>query len=319
MALVYSTAAEFNSALSAFARGVGYTIEYAALREASLMCRDALVFTPPFKYGGGGGETKQAELVGDAAVKRDINSIFVAQNDKSKVTASMHLKSLSYNAGTRNFGDFNKARQAARQSGIEFASGILNKIIRDTNEQRAFAKATNYFSSVPVRQQFEMVQDLEPIHHRLKWISRQGKTKITKNQGGYGANKFMVSSKSELNAYIKKEQALVGKLKSGWWNVLMSMPKPRKNGAEKKFGQKGVASYVKRFSGNTILFVNSRENAVNVLFGNSIGDNDDKGTMNNVLALMYTASINRMAKDLDQFLDRDARRFNAGSSNFDSF
>jgi hypothetical protein len=85
VSLVHNNVNTFNRALTAFAQEVGYTIEYAALREAALMCRDAIIFTPPFKAGGGGGETKQAELVGRRAVERDINSLFVAKNDKAKV------------------------------------------------------------------------------------------------------------------------------------------------------------------------------------------------------------------------------------------
>ena len=67
MGLVHSNVSTFNRALTAFAQEVGYTIEYAALREAALMCRDAIVFTPPFKMGGGGGETK-LDLLEDGAL-----------------------------------------------------------------------------------------------------------------------------------------------------------------------------------------------------------------------------------------------------------
>ena len=55
MGLVHNSVTTFNRALTAFAQEVGFTIEYAALREAALMCRDAIIFTPPFKLGGGGG------------------------------------------------------------------------------------------------------------------------------------------------------------------------------------------------------------------------------------------------------------------------
>ena len=294
------------------AKEVGWTIEYASLREAALMCRDAIVFTPPFVDGGGKGETKQAELVGKAAVKRDINSIFVAQNDKSRVTGSMHLKSLQYNAGTRNFANFTKARSAARLSGIDFVSGILNKIVKDSDDQRAFAKATNYFGASSVKQDYEVVQDLEPIHRRLKITNRQGKTKIIKNQGAYGTNKFLVQSKTQLNAYIKKEQEQVGKLKSGWWNAMQSLPKPKKKGVDQTFGRKGVAAYVKKFSGNVIKSVKTSPTAVDIRVGNLIGDNDNKATNNNVLQLVYGNAVQRIELDLERFLQRDVRNFNSG-------
>jgi hypothetical protein len=49
MGLVHNNVNTFNRALTAFAQEVGYTIEYAALREAALMCRDAIIFTPPLQ------------------------------------------------------------------------------------------------------------------------------------------------------------------------------------------------------------------------------------------------------------------------------
>ena len=102
MALVHNNVTTFNKALTAFAQEVGYTIEYAALREAALMCRDAIIFTPPFKMGGGGGGTKQAELIGKRAVDRDINSLFVAKNDKAKVAGAILLNNLPSAAKRRN-------------------------------------------------------------------------------------------------------------------------------------------------------------------------------------------------------------------------
>jgi len=57
--LVHANVTTFNKALTSLAQEVGWTIEYAALREAALMCRDAIIFTPPFAPGGGKGETKQ--------------------------------------------------------------------------------------------------------------------------------------------------------------------------------------------------------------------------------------------------------------------
>jgi hypothetical protein len=43
MGLVHNNVITFNRALTAFAQEVGFTIEYAALREAALMCRDAII------------------------------------------------------------------------------------------------------------------------------------------------------------------------------------------------------------------------------------------------------------------------------------
>jgi hypothetical protein len=284
-------------------------MEYASLREAALMCRDAITFTPPFALGGGKGETKQAELIGKAAVARDLNTLFVAVNDKKRSAAAIHLSNMASAARMRRMSDFIIAQKAARDSGISFDSNIVNKIVRDADETRAYQKATNYFNTSQVSPNSKPVDNLEPIHQRFKYVNRRGKTRIVKYQGDYHG-RFLVTSKSILNQYIKSQQQMVGKLKSGWWNTLMALPKPQKKGVDQNYGRKGVASYVKRFSGNAIVYANSTPTKVNILFGNAIGDNDNKASSNNVKGLMYSAAILRMQRDLQQFISRDISKFN---------
>ena len=310
MVSVTTTALQFNNSLTAFAREAGWTIEYAALREAALMCRDAITFTPPFALGGGKGETKQAELIGKAAVARDLNTLFVAVNDRKRVTSAIHLNNMATAAKMRNMSDFIKAQKAAMDSAIVFDSNILNKIVRDSDQQRAYQKATNYFNTSPANLNSKVVDDLYPIHRRYKYTSRQGKTRIIKHQGDY-QGKFLVSSKEVLNQYIKSQQELVGKLKSGWWNVMMSLPKPKKKGVDQNFGRKGVASYVKKFPGNAIHNVMTSPSAVSIRFGNAIGNADNKATKNNVEGLIYSSAVNRMYNDIEKMLSRDARNFNS--------
>jgi hypothetical protein len=309
--LVHSNVGTFNKALTAFAQEVGFTIEYAALREAALMCRDAIVFTPPFVAGGGGGETKQAELVGRNAVARDINNIFVAQNDKSRIAGAVLLNNMASAAKRRNYGDFTKALQAANDKTIQFDAIIPNKIIADSDTLRAYKKAQNFFNQSTGLQGTETVSDLRPIHNRLKRLSRQGKTRIEKGRGDY-MGKFLVKSKGELNAYIKERQDEVGKLKSGWWNVMQVIPKPKKKGVDQTFGRKGVAAYVKKFPGNNFQRLYSTPRAVNYSFGNMIGNADDKASKNNVEGLIYANAIARIERDTEQLLRRDAESFNAG-------
>ena len=311
MGLVHNNVNTFNRALTAFAQEVGFTIEYAALREAALMCRDAIVFTPPFKMGGGGGETKQAELVGKRAVERDINSLFVAKNDKAKVAGAMLLNNLASAAKRRNFGDFTKAMQAANDKTIQFDALIPNKIIADSDTLRAYRKAQNFFNQSSGQPGNATVTDLRPIHNRFKHLTRQGKTKIEKGRGDY-MGKFLVESKAEIKAYIKQRQEEVGRLKSGWWNVMQVIPKPKKKGVDQNFGRKGVAAYVKKFPGNNFQRLYSTQKAVNYSFGNMIGNADEKATKNNVAGLVYANAIARIERDTEQLLRRDAGDFNAG-------
>ena len=122
----------------------------------------------------------------------------------------------------------------------------------------------------------------------------------------------MVKSKADLNAYIKEQQNLVGKLKSGWWNVMQTLPKPKKKGVDQNFGRKGVAGYVKKFPGNSNHKLYASQKAVSLSFSNLIGNAGEKATSNNVEGLVYSNAVLRMGRDLEQFLNRDVANFNSG-------
>jgi hypothetical protein len=309
--VIHQNVASFNKALSTIAKEFGYTIEYAALREAALMCRDAIIFTPPFADGGGQGQTKQAELQGKRAVARDINKLFVAINDKGRVAGAMLLNNLASSAKNGDFASFQIAKKAAQEKVANFDNPIINKIVADNDALRAYSKAQNFFNTTSLRMGNKVVEDIAPIHRRYKYISNQGKTRIVRHQGDY-LGKFLVKSKSELNAYIKQQQNLVGKLKSGWWNVMQTLPKPKKKGVDQTFGRKGVAAYVKKFPGNNAHKLYASDKAVSLSFSNLIGNAGEKATANNVEGMVYSNAVIRMGRDLEQFLNRDVAGFNSG-------
>jgi hypothetical protein len=308
---VHTKVETFNKALDEFAKEAGWTMEYTILREGALMCRDAIIFTPPFIGGGGGGETKQAEIVGKNAVKRDINSLFVAVNDKAKISGAMMLNQLASAAKMRDFASFENARAQISNRTISFDSHLANKFAADGDPQRAYLKAQNFFNKYKVRPANLPVDDLRSVHDQYKHLTRQGKTRITRGQGDY-LGKFLVKSKGELNAYIKTRQEEVGKLKSGWWNVIEALPKPKKKGVEQNFGRKGVAAYVKKFPGNNMQAFISTPDRVSLLIGNQIGNNDDVASRNNVMNLIYANAVARIEKDLEQMIKRDVQKFNNG-------
>lgn len=242
---------------------------------------------------------------------RDINSIFVAKNDKSKASGAMMLNNLASAAKLRNFGAFSEAKRQAQDRSISFDALIPNSIIADSDVLRAYKKAQNFFNQSSPRPANEVVSDLRKIHDSVKRLTRQGKTRIDRGRGDY-LGKFIADSKGQLNAYIKERQDEVGKLKAGWWNAILSLPKPKKKGVEQNFGRKGVAAYVKKFPGNVIQNVKTSQRAVNILVGNTIGNNDNKATKNSVLQLVYGNATNRIQLDLENFLQRDVRNFNNG-------
>jgi len=318
MGLRKATAEEFGIALRHFSKTVGWSMEFTAIREAGLMSRDSITFTPPLVSGGGRGETKQAELTGKAAVERDIRSIFTAENDRTRSPAAILLNRMGIAAKYRNWTDFNKAKKEIVAAGITFDSVLTNKIAQDADTTRSFKKAQNYFNQIQVKMSdygSQVVVDMKYIHDRLKYQNRQGRTKIIKHQGDQ-KGRYLVSSKAELNNYIKLQQTQVGKLKAGWWNVIVSLPEPSVRYKAGDWGKKGVAGYVKKFPGvGCYLTFKFSENNAEIIFANPIGDNDGVSSFFHVQELVYGQAMNRIAMDLQQLLGRNIDE----SFDFDNF
>ena len=312
MGLVHQNAESLNRALDAFAKETGWTMEYVLLREAALMCRDAIIFTPPFVQGGGGGETKQAELVGRKAVDRDIRRIFVPKGDKARVNGMMMLKQMSTAAKQRDYASFVEARRMLSTSPVRLDSVIASRVVNDGDEMRAYKKAQNFFNKATVVRMNPPTENMRQVHDQYLFVTRNGRKRFDKSKLDF-TGRYFVNSKGELNSYIKKRQEEVGKLKSGWWNVLESLPKPKKKGVEQNFGRKGVAAYVKNFPGqNAFQFAVTTTDTVKINFGNKIGNMNGVAARNNVEGMMYANAMARIERDLQQMADRDARNFNNG-------
>jgi hypothetical protein len=309
--LVHASAETFNKALNEFAKEIGWSMEYTALREAALMCRDAIIFTPPFVAGGGGGETKEAEKVGKAAVERDIRRIFVPKNDKARVNGMMMLKQLGTAARQRDYASFIIAKKSLSTSSIRLDSLVANRIANDSNDLRAYSKAQNFFSKTSPARMNPPTQNMKGVHDQYLFMTRGGRKRFDQSKLDF-TGRYFVNSKGELNAFIKKTQEQVGKLKSGWWNVIEALPKPKKKGVEQNFGRKGVAAYVKKFPGNNVQNFYSTSKSANVIFSNMIGDNDQMASRNNVEGKIYGNAVARIERDLEQLLNRDVSGFNSG-------
>jgi hypothetical protein len=286
-------------------------MEYAILREAALMCRDFIIFTPPFVAGGGGGDTKEAEKVGKAAVERDIRKIFVPKNDKARINGLMMIKQLGTAAKQGDFASFVLAKKQLSTSSIRLDSLIGNKIVNDNDDTRAYRKAQSFFNKTIPGRINPPAENMKAIHDQYLHYNRGGRFKFDKSKLDF-TGRYFVNSKGELNAYIKKRQEEVGRLKSGWWNVIEALPKPKKKGVEQRFGQRKVAAYVKKFPGNNMQSFATTKDRVSLLIGNQIGNNDDVASRNNVMGLVYANAVARIERDLEQFVNRDNQKFNNG-------
>lgn len=299
---------QFRRALESLSQEMGWTMAYTGLRTAKFMCFDSLVFTPPFVRGGGKGNTPEAGRVGEAAVERDIRAIFTAKDARQKTSGSLILQRLAWAGHNNDSGAWADAKRMAQ--GIVFENPIVTKLVQDPDTARSFKKAQNFFSRAskigtvaPDQKKARVLtmSELAPIHERLRTNNRRGRFKVTKSQGDY-LGKFLVESKTTLNAYIKKRQAQEGKTKAAWLSVLNSLPDPPTRGSEVRIAakQSEIAKYIRRHASNgqgyQSYFFTPR--GVMITFGNRIADRGDTSSRNNVQGLVLNRAYQRMDEAL---------------------
>lgn len=307
--------ARFEKGLEDFSRESGWSMEYTLLFTAAWLCRDTMWYTPPFVNGSFQGTTKDAEKAGQGALIRDINKIFKPLDARSKrTTPGIVLNRLAMSAKLGRMSDFFDAQEEAKQ--FRFDSHIVNKIVRDTDPVRGYYKAKNWFNKYAVQDAVKLSKGLEagelrPIHDRLR-KKYKGTMKTYKPRNGLGY--YLVKSKGILDSYVKERMTRIGNLKSGWWRVMQSLPKPKKKGRSGSVGGiREISSYIKRHSGSAgYQTVNFSKDNFTVIIGNLIGDLDGVATRNRTGELAMGENKVRLENALAHELGRDVDKFNNG-------
>lgn len=305
----------FNRALEDFVRESGWSMEYTALYTAAWLCRDTMWYTPPFVEGSWQGTTKAAEMAGRGALQRDINKIFKPLDARGKRTGpGIVLNQIATAARLNRQGDFTKALKNAE--GITFDSVIVNKIVNDPDPMRGFMKAKNLFANYSVQDMKEITTGLDadqlrPLHEKLK-NTKRGRMKVYRAPTALGY--YLVKSKAILNTYVKERMTQIGKLKSGWWEVMQTLPKPKKRGRSGSVGGlRSIASYIKRHSRSAgYQTTNFSQGNYYVVIGNRLGDTDSVATRVNAPGLAMMQSDKRLEQELQNIIEQDVRRFNQG-------
>jgi hypothetical protein len=302
---------EFMQAITEFAQNVGKDLHDVMIQQAGLACFDAMRFTPPLPKGGKDGLSKKAEKTGEGAVKRDIGTIAVAIDDR-KASKFMFFRAVCNTLYAGDRGQFTSLMKKYAGK-AEMSNNVFYKIAADSDQDRAFSKAKNLFSKyVPRHSDYgtdHIVQDIDAIHER---ILKTKNGRIVRNGGpGFNwLNKYLVQSKANLQAYIKKKQADVGKLKAGWAGAMKGLP-PMKGKQIKRFGGK-VPTWISRHGvaqGYTVASMSNYSN-LSIKVGNSIGDNDNVATDADVPNIVYGNRVKQMHAELEKYFIRNAEKFN---------
>ena len=309
MGLVPQSKQQFMTALSDYAAGMGKSMADAGVNGAGELCKAALELTPPMVESGGQGLSLGAKKAGFNAVERDIRGLFVAQDERKAAGVAVALNNLKAAVKAGDRGKFERIRQQATLQRTNLINSVTRKIVSDADPARAFAKATNFFNqSNPVQtmNQQEVVSDIRSVHLSKRHINAQGRMRTTKGTGSY-LGKFVVQSKSALEQYIKATQLHVGFIKSGWWQVLSTLPKV---GGKNVYKGSEIPVWVKRHAGTGYATLMRNKEGINIVIGNRVGDNDSQASKNNVQGVARALAMARLISQLEAYQKDQAAKFN---------
>lgn len=216
--------ADFDKAISDFAKEVKVERDIIANEQMRLLLRDAMTFTPPMPKGGGRGLSAAAHKAGMNKLGNDVRRIFVPMDQPKKgfpVVLRQVINSVRANdqEGFRSIYD-----QKSVLSRIGKMSPVLRKIMQDTSYTRAFAKAKNYLNKANIFGQVRPIEgptdDLRGIHDKYK---RAVNGRWPKN-APIGGPQYFVGTALMLEAYIAERQFKVGRVKAGWASALQLIP-----------------------------------------------------------------------------------------------
>jgi hypothetical protein len=271
--------------LAQFRAYVGKLTGDLLLQEACLTARSALKYAPPLVPSGGKGDTAAAGKTGERAIDKDVRSIFA---EPGSTLQSVFARSGL--AGAKSA--FAKWRSKPL---IVSSSTLLSKIYFDHDESRAFGKAKNIFYGKPNRSQsLDNMGAMSTIHKQQRKngrILREGRPSKEVKRYPY------IVKGPLINQYVKLRSRAIGKLKSGWWEIISKYGTGLNIfGRIVDAGAKGLPKYITRHKGPGTLVKNMSGHSKKVRITNQIGDADAAGLRTNTAILVNRDRIAAIAK-----------------------
>lgn len=309
--------AEFNQAMTEYAFACHETIRDIALKNAALICRESMMLTPPMGAGRKGGLTVTGEKAGKRAISADVRKIYTAADNRKGIAPLILLTTqLAYATKAGNPSEFRNLLDGAGRTALKRGTRILQAIANDYDDDRAFRKAKNYFN----RSQFRtnayglgFQRNLEPLHQTLLAKSGGRFKKLGRPMEPLTnwRNKVLVETDAEIQAYIDTRTPMVGKLKSGWYKILMSLPKPSSRENKTNFGTSGIGNYIKAHAGTAgnYTFTDTQSN-VALMLVNGIADLNNVSTEADMKHTVLGLRYKQLRLDLEQRLKKAADNFN---------
>jgi hypothetical protein len=303
--------AEFEQAMMEYAFACRETIKDVGLKNAALMCRESMMLTPPMGSKGNGLK-QQAQKAGENTINRDVRKIYTAVNGKGSGPLLLVTQQLAYSTRYGSPSDFRSLLDGAKMSVLKKGTKILRAIANDYDDERAFRKAKNYFArSIARSTQFGVgyVQDLRPIHeaHLKRFNGRFLVGGRSKSPLRNWRDKQLVQDDEAIKEYVASRAPSVGKLKSGWYKVLMGLPKPSSRENKANFGTSGIPNYIKRHAGQAgYIQLLEAKDVFSLVIGNGIADMNKVSTEADVKSTVLGLRYKQLRLDLEQRLKKAA-------------
>jgi hypothetical protein len=302
---------EFQRACEEFAKGLGVDTHDVAIRQAHLICMDAMNFTPPMLKSGGGGLGKGAQNAGDGAVKADINSIAVNANKRS--AAFLMYRKLGDAAFRNDRSYFDRVLNNSNKVLKTVRNSIMVKIANDPDHERAFKKSRNLFArAIPQSNTDNLSQsyysDIKDQHMRLK-TKYDGRNIRKKQRRMDWVNKYVTTDQSVIDKEINRSKLQVGSLKAGWFKAKQRIP-AMKGKAVKRAGG-AVPAWVSRHGApNGITNYSYNDKTLSLSLINLIGNNNNVASTAGTKNIVYGNRVKQMPAELQKVLEARANKFN---------
>jgi len=302
---------EFQRACEEFAKGLGVDTHDVAIRQAHLICMDAMNFTPPMLKSGGGGLGKGAQNAGDGAVKADVNSIAVSANKRS--AAFLMYRKLGDAAFRNDRSYFDRVLNNSNKVLKTVRNSIMVKIANDPDHERAFKKSRNLFArAIPQSNTDNLSQsyysDIKDQHMRLK--SKYDGRNIRKKQRRMDwVNKYVTTDQSVIDKEINRSKLQVGSLKAGWFKAKQRIPAMKGKAVKRAGGT--VPAWVSRHGApNGITNYSYNEKTLSLSLINLIGNNNNVASTAGTKNIVYGNRVKQMPAELQKVLEARANKFN---------
>jgi len=302
---------EFQRACEEFAKGLGVDTHDVAIRQAHLICMDAMTFTPPMMKSGGGGLLSGAKNMGEGAVKADVNSIAVSANKRS--AAFLMYRKLGDAAFRNDRSYFDRVLNNSNKVLKTVRNSIMVKIANDPDHERAFKKSRNLFArAIPQSNTDNLSQsyysDIKDQHIRLK-TKYDGRNIRKKQRRMDWVNKYVTTDQSVIDKEINRSKLQVGSLKAGWFKAKQRIPAMKGKAVKRAGGT--VPAWVSRHGApNGITNYSYTDKTLSLSLINLIGNNNNVASTAGTKNIVYGNRVKQMPAELQKVLEAQANKFN---------